>query len=124
MTRTFNGGAVPRAAIQATVEEIVAAVLAGRFSQWRYENDVGRAQLAGLSAAQVALWREPTSVQWGPTLRTHEDAAGEHAGRGGLLRRGGGDADARSEGLGLCGVAARRVAKCGIVSASLSSSRS
>lgn len=77
MTRTFNGGAVPRPAIQKTVDEIVAAVLAGRFSQWRYENGVGRAQLAGLDAEQVALWRQPTSMQWGPTLRTHEDDVGE-----------------------------------------------
>ena len=79
MTRTFNGGAVPRPAIQKTVDEIVAAVLAGRFSQWRYENGVGRAQLAGLDAEQVALWRQPTSMQWGPTLRTHEDDVGELA---------------------------------------------
>jgi hypothetical protein len=73
MTRTFNGAPVPRADIERVVDEIVAHVLDGSFSEWRYTNAVGVRQLEGLSAQQIAIWREPTSMSHTATLETHED---------------------------------------------------
>ena len=77
MTKTFNGAPVPRAPVQSTVDAILAAVLAGRFAAWRYENPVGVRQLEGLSDAQVAKWREATRVEHSSVVTTHEDATGE-----------------------------------------------
>ena len=77
MTTTFNGAPVPRKAVEACVGDVTRHVLNGSFAAWRYSNAVGAAQLAGLSDAQIAVWREPTSVAHTDALRTHEDAAGE-----------------------------------------------
>ena len=53
MQQTFNGAPVPRGPVLAAVEALTAAVLAHRFSEWRYTNPVGRRQLEGLSEAQA-----------------------------------------------------------------------
>ena len=67
---------MPRAPIEATVGAITSHVLAGTFAEWRYTNPVGARQLEGLSAEQIAMWREPTAVRHAPSLETHEDRHG------------------------------------------------
>ena len=56
MTKTFNGAPVPRAPLQAAVDTILAHVLDGSFSTWRYENPVGAQQVGSIphnSASRV-----------------------------------------------------------------------
>lgn len=76
MTRTFSGMPVPRASLQNKVDAVTRNVLKGSFSEWRYSNPVGQAQLRGLSKKQIELWREAT-VSKHDGLVVHEDAPGE-----------------------------------------------
>jgi len=76
MHTTFNGTPIPPKLINAAVRTLLEVTLNGTYSEWRYTNPVGAAQLAGLSAAQIAKWREPTATTYGP-LTVHEDAPGE-----------------------------------------------
>lgn len=77
MTRTFEGKSLPPAPILACVDQITAAVLNGTYASWRYENPVGARQLEGLTAEQIAAWREPTRTEFPRGLVVHEDAPGE-----------------------------------------------
>ena len=77
MFTTFNGHPVPHEPVQAAVRTLLEVTLNGTFSDWRYSNPVGRAQLEGLSADQIATWREPTATEPVEGLRVHEDAEGE-----------------------------------------------
>lgn len=61
MYTTFGGSPVPARPVQEAVRALVGATLANRLAEWRYTNPVGVAQLEGLTAAQIAKWREPTS---------------------------------------------------------------
>ena len=76
MYTTFNGAPVPPGPVKQAVHDLVSATLANRFSEWRYTNPIGARQLEGLSADQIAKWREPTSSTHGE-LRVHEDEEGE-----------------------------------------------
>lgn len=76
MTSTLSGQPVPRAPLQKVVDTVTSKVLEGRFSEWRYDNPVGQAQLFGLSSQQRALWQEASSSNHGGLL-LHEDAPGE-----------------------------------------------
>mmetsp|Transcript_20599 Transcript_20599/g.51517 ORF Transcript_20599/g.51517 Transcript_20599/m.51517 type:complete len:451 (-) Transcript_20599:84-1436(-) len=71
MEKTMNGQPVPRKPIDAAVDALLEAVLAGRYSDWRYENPFGKAQLHGLTPSQVAAWRAPASSRRGE-LRARE----------------------------------------------------
>jgi hypothetical protein len=73
---TFGGDTIPHEPIDGVVHELMSATLAGRFSEWRYTNAVGKRQLEGLSAAQIAKWMEASSSTHGD-LRVHEDEPGE-----------------------------------------------
>lgn len=76
---TFRGEAVPQGAVSQTVDELIAATLSrpGGFSDWRYSNPTGTEQLRGLNALQVALWRQPTSIDHAGGIRSHECEDGE-----------------------------------------------
>lgn len=76
MYTTYRGEPVPPQLVQSAVHDLLVATLSNRFSEWRYTNPVGLRQLEGLSAAQVAKWREPTSSIY-DMLRIHEDEPGE-----------------------------------------------
>ena len=76
IAKTFNGAALPVAAMRAVVDEITARVLDGTFGAWRYANPTSAFQLAGLSAAQVARWASADATQVG-TLRIHECEPGD-----------------------------------------------
>ena len=76
MYTTFNGHSIPPQLVQPAVRTLLEVTLNGTFTEWRYTNPVGKAQLAGLSDSQVALWREPTESRHNE-LRVHEDAPGE-----------------------------------------------
>mmetsp|Transcript_24064 Transcript_24064/g.46949 ORF Transcript_24064/g.46949 Transcript_24064/m.46949 type:complete len:628 (+) Transcript_24064:161-2044(+) len=56
MEKTFNGQSVPRQHIDRAVDDIVRAVLEGKFKEWRYSNPVGNRQLEGLSDDQLKEW--------------------------------------------------------------------
>jgi len=81
MFTTFNGQPVPPGPITDAVRQVTAATLSNRLAEWRYTNPVGAAQLAGLNAEQIAMWREPTASIHGDdpacAVRVHEDEAGE-----------------------------------------------
>lgn len=79
MHKTYRGELIPPAAVSATMEALMTAVLSspGGYSAWRYGNAVCKEQLRGLTEQQLALWCEPTTVDHGSGLRTHEDAPGE-----------------------------------------------
>ncbi|KAJ1638688.1 hypothetical protein T492DRAFT_941679 [Pavlovales sp. CCMP2436] len=59
MEKTMNGQPVPRKPIDAAVDALLEAVLAGRYSDWRYENPFGKAQLHGLTPSQNGFDYEP-----------------------------------------------------------------
>uniref|UniRef100_A0A7S2FKV9 Uncharacterized protein n=1 Tax=Haptolina brevifila TaxID=156173 RepID=A0A7S2FKV9_9EUKA len=76
MFTTFGGQPIPHEPIEKKVHELLEVTLANRFSEWRYTNPIGAAQLAGLSDAQIAKWREPSRTKLGDLL-IHEDTEGE-----------------------------------------------
>ncbi|KAH8075887.1 proline iminopeptidase [Aureococcus anophagefferens] len=73
IAKTFNGAALPVDIMRGVVDSITARVLDGTFGAWRYANPTSAAQLAGLSAAQIARWASADATQVG-TLRIHEVA--------------------------------------------------
>lgn len=77
MFTTFGGQPVPHEPITQKVHELLEATLTDRFSEWRYTNPIGVAQLAGLSEGQIATWREPSRSEHPGPLVVHEDDAGE-----------------------------------------------
>jgi len=77
MARTFKGDALPASKIEDKIDEIMAHVVSGTFSQWRYSNPTGVRQLQGLSEKQLALWLQPTRTEWHQGLLVHEAAPGE-----------------------------------------------
>lgn len=79
MHHTYSGEPLPVDALARAVQDVIAATLskAGGFSEWRYNNPVGKEQLNGLTQDQLEKWKEPTAFVHGRGLKTHEDEAGE-----------------------------------------------
>jgi hypothetical protein len=79
MCRTYAGEPIPAGAVRQAVHQLTSATLSkpGGFSEWRYNNSIGKEQLRGLTRKQAELWKEPTSIPHEGGIRTHEDEDGE-----------------------------------------------